>query len=141
VYYEFVGRTGIETQLQRLLQRQDIRDVLWSHLDRIRDPDMREDLRDGTVWKSWRLTEKTAQGECGRFWFTSRLFEIYLELFIDSFQPFTNTQKKMTAFFLCLGNLPREIRYQISNSILVGLLPGTNATSFIYIFRSNNILI
>ena len=43
---------------------------------------------------------------------------------IDFFQPYKHVQYSLGALYLCVMNLPREIRYKRENAILVGLIPG-----------------
>ena len=47
-----------------------------------------------------------------------------LALNIDWFNPFEHTQYSIGAIYLTVLNFPREERYKIENTILVGLMPG-----------------
>lgn len=49
---------------------------------------------------------------------------IGLALNIDWFNPFEHTQDSFGTIYLTILNLPREQRYKIVNTILVGLMPG-----------------
>ena len=47
-----------------------------------------------------------------------------LMLNIDWFCPFKHGRYSMGAIYMCLMNLPREIRFKPENIILIGLIPG-----------------
>lgn len=45
---------------------------------------------------------------------------------LDFFQPYKHIQYSMGAVYLTVLNLPRTLRYNQENTILVGLIPGPN---------------
>ena len=47
-----------------------------------------------------------------------------LALNIDWFNPYEHAQYSIGAIYLTILNLPREDRYTVENTILVGLMPG-----------------
>ena len=49
---------------------------------------------------------------------------VALALNIDWFNPYVHTQYSIGAIYLTLLNLPKEDRYAVENTILVGLMPG-----------------
>ena len=56
--------------------------------------------------------------------FLSKAGNLAFILNVDFFQPYKHVQYSLGAIYLCVMNLPREIRYKRENVILVGLIPG-----------------
>ena len=52
-----------------------------------------------------------------------------LMLNCDWFQPFTHTQFSIGVLYLAIENLPRNLRFQKQNIIVVGILPGPSEPS------------
>ena len=57
-----------------------------------------------------------------------------MALNIDWFNPYKHTQYSIGAVYLTILNLPRSQRYQIENTIIVGLIPGPNESKRINTF-------
>ena len=75
-----------------------------------------EDVYDGEMWQRF----QTYNGES----FLSEAGNLGLILNFDFFQPFEHLSYSLGALYMCVLNLPREVRYKQHNVILVGLVPG-----------------
>lgn len=56
--------------------------------------------------------------------FLSLPFNFALALNVDWFEPFKRTTYACGAMYTTILNLPREQRYMLENTILVGVIPG-----------------
>ena len=74
------------------------------------------DIMDGRLWKDFRFVSNRP--------FLDAPNNVGLALNIDWFNPFEHTQYSIGAIYLTILNLPREERYNIENTVLVGLMPG-----------------
>ena len=74
------------------------------------------DVMDGRVWKAFRFHNNRP--------FLAAPNNICFALNIDWFNPYEHTQYSIGAIYLTILNLPRDERYKIENTILVGLIPG-----------------
>ena len=74
------------------------------------------DVMDGRLWNEFRCLSNRP--------FLYAPNNIRLALNIDWFNPFEHTQYSIGAIYLTILNLPREKRYNIENTVLVGLIPG-----------------
>jgi hypothetical protein len=58
------------------------------------------------------------------FLFLPGSFDIGLQINADGFQPFSKVSYSIHGIFMTILNLPRQIRYEQENTILVALIPG-----------------
>lgn len=79
------------------------------------------DVFDGKVWSDFNSDKYDN--------FLQSSGNLVLSLNFDFFQPFTHTQYSIGALYLVVLNLPREERYKIENTILVGIIPGPKEAS------------
>ena len=71
---------------------------------------------DGRVWKAFQFRNNRP--------FLAAPNNICFALNIDWFNPYEHTQYSIGAIYLTILNLPRDERYKIENTILVGLILG-----------------
>ncbi|CAG8639348.1 5431_t:CDS:2, partial [Ambispora leptoticha] len=63
------------------------------------------------------------------------IFKFYLDLYYDDFGTFRNTYHSLGGVYLQIGNMPRQLRKQLRNHFIIGLVPfGGNLKDFIKIF-------
>lgn len=74
------------------------------------------DVYDGRIWKEF-LNPKGLP-------FLSLPYNFALALNVDWYQPFKRSIYSCGAMYVTMLNLPREERYVIENTILVGVIPG-----------------
>lgn len=74
------------------------------------------DVYDGRLWKEFLNPDGQP--------FLSLPYNFALALNIDWFQPFKRSVYSCGAMYITILNLPREERYMIENTILVGVIPG-----------------
>ena len=75
-----------------------------------------EDIYSSKVWKEYQQFNNEP--------FLSEPNSFGLMLNIDWFCPFKHGRYSVGAIYMCLMNLPREIRFKPENIILIGLIPG-----------------
>ena len=63
--------------------------------------------------------------------FTFGRTSFLLSLNVDWFQPYKHTNDSVGVIYLVLLNLPRSVRYNIENVILVGVIPGPKEPSLV----------
>ncbi len=113
---------GLIKQLPNLLSRPDIQDVFWHHCTWITVPGWLRDIYDGTVWRAYCLLDNPFCPPFKRF--AQGVFDCGLTLNLDGFQAFRKTHYSVTAIYMVVNNLPRNIRYLPENIILVAIIPG-----------------
>ena len=113
---------GIAPQLERILKRPTVREAFHHHIGRAREvpAGILADIWDGEVMKTWRQT----QAPHGRNWFSHPWFDVALILFGDGFKPWKRGQYSIFALYAVLANLPRSIRFDEENMLLLCLFPG-----------------
>ena len=79
------------------------------------------DIYDGRIWKEFMNPD-------GRS-FLSVPYNFALALNVDCFQPFKTTTYACGAMYMSILNLPREERYAVENTVLVGVIPGPREPS------------
>ena len=112
---------GLLSQLPEILERKNIFDRLHHPLSWKRTVGILRDIFDGRVWQYWitQLVPGTI-----RQWFGSKEhIDLAFGFNCDGFKP-NKSQYSVTAMYLVLVNLPREIRFLQENIILVALIPG-----------------
>ncbi|CAG8758812.1 42705_t:CDS:10, partial [Gigaspora margarita] len=63
------------------------------------------------------------------------VFKFYLDLYIDDFGTFRNTYHSLGGVYLQIGNMLRQLRKQLRNHFIIGLVPfGGNLKDFIKFF-------
>ena len=63
------------------------------------------------------------------------VLKFYLDLYYDDFGTFRNTYHSLGGVYLQIGNMPRQLRKQLRNHFIIGLVPfGGNFQDFIKIF-------
>ena len=104
----------ISDQLARILQR--FNTELNQSFDDIHDQTVLFDIDDGPVYKS-RLamlnSRKCLDQIC-----------LVLNVNVDWFQPYKRVQHSVGAIYASISNLPRQVRYQMENMLLVSVIPG-----------------
>ena len=85
------------------------------------DENILADIYDGKIWKTF----SSGDSENSPF-FTSETADSHLGIMInlDWFQPFDSSVYSTGAIYGVICNLPREIRFQQENMLVLGLLPG-----------------
>ena len=74
------------------------------------------DIYDGHIWKRY----NSAEG----LHFLCSPHSWLLTLNVDWFQPFERGIYSVGTIYMCIQNLPRDVRYRSENIILVGIMPG-----------------
>lgn len=74
------------------------------------------DVFDGQIWKDFHD-------------FLSQSFNYALMINVDWFQPFKHTPYSVGVIYVTVMNLPRHLRYNRQNVILVGIIPGPHEPS------------
>ena len=74
------------------------------------------DIYDGGLWKDAKYKDGSA--------FFSDKQNIGGLINVDWFQPFTNSEHSIGVIYMVLLNLSRNIRFQLENVIIVGIIPG-----------------
>ena len=74
------------------------------------------DIYDGRIWKRY----NSAEG----LHFLCSPHSWLLTLNVDWFEPFERGVYSVGAIYMCIQNLPRDVRYRSENIILVGIMPG-----------------
>ena len=136
IFFDSCVQSGIQSQLRVILQRREVRASLWDHLKRganvsRHDPNdtFVEHVYNGQAFAEWKNRAKP--GDESQTWFTRRnVFELFLILFSDGYQPFEHTQYSTDAILLALGNLPLALMRKRENLILVAMIPGTSTAFF-----------
>jgi hypothetical protein len=131
----FPHTTGLKLQLKEMVLRTDLSSLFWHFLERQQDPDVLDDVYDGRIFKEFQRTNKPFSNTVT--WFTRNdVYELALQLNADAFQPYRKSQYSMTAVYAVVLNLPREIRYQEENIILLALIPGGVCLGCIWVCNS-----
>ena len=107
-------RHGFEKNLRHWSERKQFDNILT-------------DIYDGNVWKNFK---ETTDENSPRF-FRSDVADSHLGLMLnlDWFQPYDGTIHSTGAIYAVICNLPRDIRFQRENLLLLGLLPGPHEVS------------
>ena len=79
------------------------------------------DIYDGRMWKEFMNPDGKP--------FLSLPYNFALALNVDWFQPFKTTAYSCGAMYVSILNLPREERYTVENTVLVGVIPGPREPS------------
>lgn len=74
------------------------------------------DIYDGNVWRCY----NSAEGQN----FLNSPYSWLLTLNVDWFEPFERGVYSVGAIYMCIQNLPRDVRYLPENIIIVGVIPG-----------------
>ena len=109
---------SLKDSITLLVQRSDFLTLCekWRKRSKRISPGVSADIYDGQVWQDFKEDKYNK--------FLQFPGNILLSLNIDWFQPFTHTQYSVGALYLVVLNLPREVRYKIENTVLVGVIPG-----------------
>lgn len=83
------------------------------------------DVHDGKVW----LEFATVEGKPFLQESSPACLNLALQLNVDWFQPFKHTVYSVGAIYVSILNLPRDMRYKVNNTILVGVIPGPHEPS------------
>ena len=51
------------------------------------------------------------------------VLKFYLDLYYDDFGTFCNTYHSLGGIYLQIGNMPRQLRKQLRNYFIIGLVP------------------
>ena len=79
------------------------------------------DIYDGRIGKEFINPDGTS--------FLSVPYNFAIALNMDGFQPFKSTAYSCGAMYVSILNLPREERYTVENTVLVGVIPGPREPS------------
>ncbi len=109
--YKPIGET-----LKELVSRKNFWETCEKWRGRKKVPGTYRDVYDGRVWKTFQnYNEKPFLSQPGCFG---------LILNLDWWQPFKYSSYSVGCLYAAILNLPREIRYQKENIVLIGILPG-----------------
>ena len=78
------------------------------------------DIYDGKMWKEF----ATVNGQPFLDSTSSSEINIAFQLNVDWFKPFVHTNYSVGGIYLTILNLPRNVRYHLENTLLVGIVPG-----------------
>ena len=76
-----------------------------------------EDIYDGRVWKEFESNFFSGRNNLG------------FMLNVDWFQPYKHSTYSLGVIYLVILNFPRNIRYKLENSIIIGFIPGPHEPS------------
>ena len=112
---------SVTQSLKELLQRPNFVELceLWRTRDI--EPDVLQDIYDGSVWKKFMEIESVP--------FLSTPFNFAFSLNVDWFQPFKHTQHSIGVLYMSVLNLPRDVRFLAENVFLIGIIPGPHEPS------------
>jgi hypothetical protein len=115
---------GLRKQLVHLLSRADIQECFWNY--RKEQGNVPEgvygDLPHGSVFRHYQTLQKDNSHDN---WFSKDgEFDVFFQMNQDAFQPFDRTVYSVTALYVAIGNLPRQIRHHQRNMLLVCVIPG-----------------
>ena len=114
----FSFRSLIES-LESLLCRPGYEDMCEQWRTRETIPGHAYDIYDGEIWKSFQKVN-------GRD-FLSERYSYCLQLNIDWFQPFSRRKDvSVGVIYMCLLNLPLNLRYKRENIFILGIIPALN---------------
>ena len=107
---------NLDISLQSFLDRPEFYDQCEHWRSRQQRDDVYCDVYDGKIWKDFQQHNGSA--------FLSEPGNLTVMMNLDFFQPYKHVQYSMGAIYLTILNLPRGIRSNQENTILVGLIPG-----------------
>ena len=111
----------LKSQIFAMYQRPGFEQNMTKWVHRHVDENILADIYDGKIWKTF----SSGDSENSPF-FTSETADSHLGIMInlDWFQPFDSSVYSTGAIYGVICNLPREIRFQQENMLVLGLLPG-----------------
>ncbi|CAG8707168.1 15007_t:CDS:2 [Rhizophagus irregularis] len=110
---------SIIQQLELLLSKPEMENLLESCFKREIDDDIFADVYEGRVWKTFTDTN-------GQPFFVKNVLEIHIgfALNLDWFSPCKHIQYSVGVIYLTILNLPRHIRFREENTFVIGIIPG-----------------
>jgi hypothetical protein len=118
---------GIRQQLAAMFLRDGFENSLRHWANRSNFDNVLTDIYDGQVWKSLKETES----ETSPKFLCSEKADSHLGLMLnlDWFQPYEGTIHSTGVIYAAICNLPRDIRFNRENLLILGILPGPNEVS------------
>ena len=113
---------SVACSLEELLNRNNMMSLCEEWRNRKVINGYLQDVYDGEMWQSFQYDQNGLP-------FLAAPNNYLLMLNCDWFQPFTHTQFSIGVLYLAIENLPRNLRFQKQNIIVVGILPGPSEPS------------
>lgn len=112
---------SIKSSLQAMFNRPEFHTLCEEWRSRHVQGSTYSDVYDGNIWKNFiNYSGKPFLSEPHNLAFTMNM---------DFFQPYKHINYSVGAIYLTIMNLPRTVRYNQENVILVGLIPGPHEPS------------
>lgn len=108
----------LKSSLQNVISQENFIENCEKWKSRTQSPDTYYDIYDGNIWNKFI--------NYGGKPFLSEKYSFGLMVNLDWFQPYKHLTYSVGVMYLTILNLPREIRYKMENTCIVGILPGPN---------------
>ncbi len=112
------ARKSITEQIEGMFSRCGYEDLCNRWRDQDPLPDFYSDVYHGKIWSEVQRKHK---------FFKSR-YDVALKINTDFFQPHKHRNQSIGVIYMTILNLPREIRYDLQNVILAGVIPSMDWT-------------
>jgi len=113
--YEFLPPS---VWLSKIFNQEKFCDLLKA-IPEQRQPDVMSDVKHGKLWKEFQMHPDNQEEDLLR-----NPHNLALILNVDWFDPFKRSKYKIGALYMSILNLPRNERYKLKWTMLVGLIPG-----------------
>src|SRR5207245_8139032 len=123
----FFPYAGIREQLATMFRRKGFKNSLRHWANRSGFDDILTDIYDGRVWKTFKGTNDEISPNFFRPEVADSHFGLMLNL--DWCQPFDGTSHSTGVLYAAICNLPRDIRFNRENLLMIIILPLPNEFS------------
>ncbi len=112
------ARKSITEQIEAMFSRRGYEDLCnkWRHQDPL--PDYYSDVYGGKIWAEMQAKHKLFKNP----------HDLGLKINTDFFKPHKHRNQSIGVIYMTVLNLPREIRYNLENVILAGIIPSMDWT-------------
>ncbi len=112
------ARKSITDQIEAMFSRNGYEDLCnaWRHQDPL--PDYYSDVYSGKIWAEMQKKHKLFKNP----------HDLGLKVNTDFFQPHKHRNQSIGVIYMTVLNLPRQIRYDLENVILAGIIPSMDWT-------------